>query len=94
MVYLDQNSPNYSIEVNRAPGMLLKTEVEPRVYRQAAEWEQGEKKEVSRRPQICGPRGRERGGDLVTVMMLRLRIQAPTYPAATCSPLRPVYTSK
>lgn len=34
----------YSIEVDRALGMLLKAEVEPRVCRQAAEWEHGGEK--------------------------------------------------
>lgn len=60
----------YSVELDRAPGMLLKAEVESRVCRQAADWEQGEKEEVSKGPQICGPRDRRRGSDLVTVIML------------------------
>lgn len=34
----------YRIEVDRAPGTLLKAEVDSRVCRQAAEWKQGEKR--------------------------------------------------
>lgn len=60
----------YSIEVDRALGMLLKAEVEPRVCRQAAEWEHGGKRGGIKGPQICGPRDRGKGSDLVTVIML------------------------
>lgn len=44
MVCLDQNLLDSSVEVDGAPGTRFKTEVEPRVYRQAAEWERGERK--------------------------------------------------